>query len=71
MEALLRGFSVRRPVDPTTWRRWAAGSAPRLGLQHDAVRPVHRIDPRVHRALDAVTPLISDEDLVWLRRAAQ
>ena len=27
--------------------------------------------PRVHRALDAVTPLVSDEDLVWLRRAAQ
>ena len=29
------------------------------------------LDPRVHRALDAVTPLISDNDLVWLRRAAQ
>ncbi|WP_290655170.1 bifunctional proline dehydrogenase/L-glutamate gamma-semialdehyde dehydrogenase, partial [Kocuria sp.] len=29
------------------------------------------LDPRVHRALDSVTPLVSDEDLVWLRRAAQ
>ena len=29
------------------------------------------LEPRVHRALDAITPLVSDEDLVWLRRTAQ